>query len=427
MKKIRDFVDELNAQGGSIYKKSVLQKYKDDYDVLTFLQYYFDPFKITNISTKKITKAPGTYIETRTIRDWDDYLIFLVNECSGKNSDIKAIQNFLQYNKEYADFLRGVATKSIKMGISKSTLNKIYGSDFVPEVKLQLATKYFDNIDKVEGKRFSLSLKLDGIRCLAIRRGAKISLITRAGKPILDCDKLEEELLDIEINGEDHWVMDGELVVESYKSMNSKDVYKRTTEIVKTQGLKRGIVFVAFDFVTIDEWEVKIGEVPHNERFNQLKRALRNKTYVELVPRYYEGEDISKVEEILNKAKANNQEGLMVNLSDDVYQFCRTTSLLKVKVMQDCDLQVIDVQEGRGKYEGTLGALVVEYKGGMVNVGSGLSDVLREKIWNRQDKIIGRVIKVQYFEETQDSSGKKSLRFPVFLEICPRTKEPSTN
>ena len=420
MEKIKEFVSELNLENGANYKQAILRKYKDDDEVKYFLQYYFDPFKVTNISSKKISKRPGTYIEARMIKDWKDFLSFLVNECSGKDKDIKAIQNFIQFNKEHATFLKEVATKTIKMGISAKTLNECYGANFVPEVKIQLAAKYFDHKDKVDGKIFSISLKLDGIRCIARKEGQKVSLIARSGKPILDCEQIENELLSIPHD----FVFDGEIEVEGYKQMESKAAYKRVTEIVKTQGPKHGLVLVVFDCLTIEEWESRIGKYNYDIRISNAKAMTKGLKYVQRVPRYYKGDDVAKIDEFLEKAKEAKQEGIMLNLID-VYQFCRTTSLLKVKTMQDCDLKVIGVQEGKGKCRGMLGALVVEYKGNTINVGSGLSDVLRNKIWNNQKAIIGRVIKVQYFEETKDAQGNKSLRFPVFLEVCEKGKKPS--
>ena len=115
----------------------------------------------------------------------------------------------------------------------------------------------------------------------------------------------------------------------------------------------------------------------------------------------------------------------MINLADEYYQFSRTNALLKVKVMQDCDLEITGVQEGQGKFAGTLGALIVDYKGTPVGVGSGISDEIRRMIWADPDQYIGRVATIQYFEETNDADGKPSIRFPVFKELREEGKEVS--
>ena len=51
------------------------------------------------------------------------------------------------------------------------------------------------------------------------------------------------------------------------------------------------------------------------------------------------------------------------------------------------------------------------FKGVKVQVGSGFSDILREKIWNTPEAFLGRTIEVRYQEETPDGS----LRFPTFV------------
>lgn len=424
MQHIKEFINELNESNSGIHKLEVLKKYKNDEKVRWFLQYYFDPFKVTNISGKKIVKKTGTYIDTRMIISFEDFINFLVNECTGKNTDITAIQNFMNMYKEHKEFLIGVATKSITMGISEKTINKVFGKDFVPTMELQLAEKYFDNTKYIEGKEFAITLKLDGIRCVATKRNGKINLVARSGQPIIGAAEIEEELKCIE---EDNFVLDGELLAQDWRNMKSKDAYKATTKIVRKDDCKTGINLVVFDMVTTKEWDERSSEDTYKARRRKYRNLTDKCQHIEKVPLLYIGKDTSKIKELLDKVTSGDcsQEGLMINLTNAKYQFKRTKSLLKVKRMNDCDLRVIDVQEGKGKYEDMLGALVVEYKGNTINVGSGLTESLRESFWNDKDNLIGRVIKVQYFEETQDVNGNKSLRFPVFLELCPENKEPS--
>lgn len=117
-------------------------------------------------------------------------------------------------------------------------------------------------------------------------------------------------------------------------------------------------------------------------------------------------------------------EGVMVNILDSPYEFKRTYNLMKVKPDHDCDLVVCGYKEGDGKYTDQLGALICEYKNNMVDVGSGLSDKQRITFWRRRKQLIGKIVKVKYFEETI-TNGKYSLRFPRFIEIRKDKTEPS--
>ena len=84
---------------------------------------------------------------------------------------------------------------------------------------------------------------------------------------------------------------------------------------------------------------------------------------------------------------------------------------MKLKAFHDVDLKIDNLLEGTGKHEGKLGSVVVRFNGVNVQVGSGFSDDLREKIWNDPEEFLERTIEVRYQEETPDGS----LRFPTFV------------
>ena len=150
-----------------------------------------------------------------------------------------------------------------------------------------------------------------------------------------------------------------------------------------------------------------------------------NLTYFELLPVLYQGTDTSKILELLDSEIARGQEGVMINICDACYEFKRTWNLMKVKKMNTLDLEVVDYEEGSGRLSGTLGAIHVRYKNGnIVKVGSGFSDDLRKQIWNHNIMIVGKIVEVQFFEETTNADGGISLRFPVFKDFRPDKLTP---
>lgn len=116
----------------------------------------------------------------------------------------------------------------------------------------------------------------------------------------------------------------------------------------------------------------------------------------------------------------------MLNL-DKPYVCKRTDYILKVKVMSTCDLKVVGFEEGTGKNQGKLGALIVDYKGFLCGVGSGFTDYDRDYIWNHKEEYLNKIVEVQYFEESKNQDGGISLRFPVFKKIRYDKIEPSYN
>ena len=317
--------------------------------------------------------------------------------------------------------------KDISLGITAKTVNKVIGMELIPEFRCMLANKYFEHQDKVEGKHFYLTEKLDGIRCVAKVTPDEVKLFSRQGVPIEGLYNIEEELLAAAKKLNKSFVVDGELLVFDRKDIPSKEQYKRTTMIVRKEGKKNGIKYNVFDILDYHAFENRCCEMPYYQRRQRLETYFpdREYVYVKPLPILYHGSDTSEILHHLNVQRALDHEGVMINLADEPYQFTRTNALLKVKVMQDCDLEIIGVQEGQGRFAGTLGALIVDYKGTPVGVGSGLSDEMRRSIWANPDAYIGRVATIQYFEETQDASGKPSIRFPVFRELREIGKEVS--
>jgi DNA ligase-1 len=200
-------------------------------------------------------------------------------------------------------------------------------------------------------------------------------------------------------------------------------------KITRADGEKHGLKILVFDAMPVSDWKTQQSSLTYIQRRQMLDcmTAFYNNdtTYFELLPILYMGSDTSKVLELLEEAIASNEEGVMINICDAPYEFGRTWNLMKVKKMNTLDLQVVDYEEGSGRLAGTLGAIHVRYKNGnIVKVGSGFSDELRKQIWNHDVMIVGKIVEIQYFEETTNADGGISLRFPVFKDFRPDKLTP---
>jgi DNA ligase-1 len=121
----------------------------------------------------------------------------------------------------------------------------------------------------------------------------------------------------------------------------------------------------------------------------------------------------------LNKqAVDGGYEGVMIKDTDAPYECKRTHAWLKAKPFIEVTLEVVDVEEGTGRNEGRLGAIVCngvdDGKTISVNVGSGFTDVHRDDYWNNRDALIGNLVEVRADAITQNQDGTYSLRFPRF-------------
>lgn len=423
LSKLHDAFKAINDARGNDKLPIIQELCKDEY-IKSALILRLNPFCTFGIRDKSITKQVKQF-PSFLYTDLLEMCTSLSEKRGISDVDIANVQSFLSRIKdeELARFAVGFITKSATIGITGKTLNKALGEKAVPLFECMLANKYFEHQNALDGKHFHITEKLDGIRCLAfLKRGEPPALFSRQGQQITGLIDIEQELAEISDTNDSDIILDGELLISDRDKYDSKEQYKRTTKIVRRDGEKHGATYNVFDIIPAGAYEL-----PYCDRRAILDATIHDKRYVLPLPVLYRGYDQSEILLKLEEQRSLGHEGIMINISDVAYQPKRTNVLLKCKVMQDCDLKIIDFLEGNGKYKGTLGSIVVDYKGTALGVGSGLSDEDREHLWNHRNEYVGRIATVQYFEETQDANGKPSLRFPVFKEIREEGKEVSYN
>jgi ATP-dependent DNA ligase len=128
--------------------------------------------------------------------------------------------------------------------------------------------------------------------------------------------------------------------------------------------------------------------------------------------------NLAEAKTIFEKFLTEGQEGIILKTQEGIWENKRSKSLIKFKGELECDLRVVDWEEGTGKNVGRLGALVLESGcGGVrVNVGTGFSDADRNNITAANS--VGRIVAVKYNARITDkNSDVGSLFLPVFVEF----------
>lgn len=425
---IVSIIEDLRSVSSTNAKKDILEKNKDNEGLKTILELTYNPFKKYKVTEKSLiggTEDGFTYGSLRM-------LTYTLANKNINNELREIVNNFLeQADEEIKDLYKCVLLKDLKIGVNVSTINKIW-NDLIPTgetgltIKPMLASKF--DFDKPPKGTFAVTEKLDGIRCIAICTSTGVELYTRQGKLIKGCAQIEIDLRLIRALWGSDFVLDGELLADG---CSYEDVYKETTKRVKNdKPIKMGIHFTAFDILSLSEFENLKCTTQYYKRMEtllKLNEVMKDVESVEMINILYIGEDMERILQLLDEYRLKGAEGLMVNLMDSVYEFKRSKAILKVKVMQTVDLKVTGFEEGQGRNAGKLGAMLVDYKGNIVGVGSGFSDYQREYIWNNQDEFLDKIVEVQYFEETKNKEGQVSLRFPVFKHKRDDKTEPSYN
>ena len=417
-----DTIMDIQDAQGTNRKKQLLEYHSNNDTLKDILHFVFNPYIRTGIGKTKLHNMPlgvdiPEDIENYTIQGTMTYLL---HNNTGRDVDVLRVMQFVEgqtfgVNPRFSEILYDVFTKDLKMGISTTTINKVF-PNLIPGFGLQLACKWQDNISILQNQQIFITEKLDGNRCFAQVKNHQVTFYSRSGREIEGLNDVAEELSRLV----DGWY-DGELLASTFNE---------TQSTIRKKGNKKDVVFNIFDYVSEYEVQQQRGLAIYSARrqaLNEIFQGIEKFKYNKVVPIIYQGKfDSDLLLETLSQYVSNGSEGLMINLNS-TYQFGRTDQLLKVKNMGTIDLKIIGLQEGRGEFANTCGALTVEYKGYPVGVGSGLSKFDREYFWNNKSDIIGKIAEIQYFEECKDQHGNLSLRFPVFKQIRTDKDEISYN
>lgn len=162
--------------------------------------------------------------------------------------------------------------------------------------------------------------------------------------------------------------------------------------------------------MTYQVYELPDGEGTFSDRVNTLMTLVANLNapWVQVLTQFHVEND-QALQLKLQQIALMGGEGLMLHRADAKWQTGRSNALLKLKTQMDAEAIVIDYLPGKGKYEGMLGALLVEMPDGKrFQLGTGLSDEQR-----MTPPEIGSTITYRY----RDLTPQGLPRFANFLRV----------
>lgn len=417
METIIRILNKVRATNSTKEKEAILREHMDNALLRKILEYTYNPFKRYKITEKMIEETP-MYMGNPDKFQNIFYLLETLGTSNINNSLRVDVNTFLyKFKDEERELYIGMLTKDLRLGCNVSTINKVW-KDLIPKFNVMLAEKYHDNIERVKGKDFTITVKEDGNRIAIVKDGGVVRCFTRQGQ---EYEGLDDIVKAVESSEYDNCVIDGELMILNHKDIPSDQRYKSTSKIVRKDGVKTGVKVVAFDILPIQDFKKGKVDVKYRMRRKTLESMLKdlNSPYLEPVEILYQGNDITMIDKLLEEVTNKGEEGLMININDAPYECKRTKHLLKVKKFQTADLLVTHIFEGDGNFKGMLGAIEVEFehKGNIhrCNCGTGFSQEERIKYFNNPELLVGKIVEIKYFEISSNDNGGYGLRFPVWL------------
>ena len=415
----KKFIEESNSTNSNSDKLAVIEKYKNQPDLLKVLQYTYDTFKqygVTSANCKKRSDLCMPFTPYSSIFEMLDALAS--RELTGHDA-IETVNGFVEENKLYEDVIWNIIDRNLKTRSTVSMINKVIPG-LIPTFDVALAKAYDEKTQKKvkwEDGWF-VSRKLDGVRCLTvIDMFGEVKFFSRQGKEFLTLDNLKK---DVKALGLTNTVFDGEVCIVD-ENMN-EDFASIIKEIKRKDHTIKNPYYYIFDMLDLEDFNDKTSKDNFAKRLVNLRNRVEETKMIGILEQLECNDMVFDL--MMSNSKKNSWEGLMLR-KNSPYKGKRSDEILKVKQMFDEEYVVVDLEndyhrvivDGEEVEELMLKNVIIEHKGNRVQVGSGFSHEQRRHYFKNPNDILGKQITVQYFEETTNKNGTHSLRFPVIKAV----------
>ena len=406
-----NIIQALEADSSTLAKQQILKDNIDNAEFIEGSTMCLDPLVTFGVKQVPTTDTMGPGVGWDLFKSLADKLI--ARELTG-HAARDAIQSLADHSTidQWNDWYRRILIKDLRCGTGAKLFNKVQ-KDTIPLFGCMLAHDGAKHPKKITGECF-IEYKYDGVRVIAIVKNGDATLYSRNGKLLENFPHINEALSKSEFEG---LVFDGEVMSEDFQTL-MKQVHRK-------EGAQTEDSYLAvFDMLTLEEFNAggtSINAIDRRDRIEQLSGMFNYR--IQLVDATLVNLDLDEGQaqfKAMNKlALDEGYEGLMIKPAFEGYKCKRSHAWLKIKPFIEVTLEVVDVEEGTGKNEGMLGALVVagndDGKFFQLNVGSGLTDDMRKDVWAVKDAVIGQLVEIRADAVTisQDNHAY-SLRFPRF-------------
>jgi hypothetical protein len=320
-----------------------------------------------------------------------------------------------------------IIQKDLKCGVNTSTINKVW-PNLISEFPCMLCSPFEQKlVDKIVFPAI-VQIKMDGMRFNAIVKNGTVEFRSRNGKEISLLGSLEQEFIGL-ANGEDI-VFDGELLVYDTVETDStgKICDRQTGNGILNKAVKGTIskeeadrVFATlWDQIPYEDFVAGKCDQPYSYRFGRLKNLIYKLSKFKLMKidlvETFEVDSLEQTQRIFQNYLDDGEEGIILKDPNSLWENKRSKGQIKFKAELDCDLKVLSVISGTGKYSDAIGSLYCESADGVVKVyvGSGFNDEQRNA---PPSDYYGKIIAVKYNARIKNVQGEESLFLPIFLEV----------
>jgi DNA ligase-1 len=383
-------INELKEEPSTNKKKDILVK---NYGNELFKKVLFYTYnRLYNYGVKKFDYSSDfTHVyDTEQMFDLLDSL--RLRKITG-NDALKNIYTIVSaLNREQQIIFQKIIDGDLDCGINIKTINKVW-EDLIPSIPYMRCS----DRKKIKNIKYPaiIQRKADGVFLNVVVGENYVEFITRNGLSFtIDTMKSHfQEFKNLVFHGELVVVEDGKelprkignglitsfikkestlktLEQKMFKTNSIKDVSAYDMKAIEFTHIEESLKFLLWDVVEKDVWE---GQIPNNEFY--VDRFLRLEKYIKVIDCHsvsvIESEYVKDFEEALdfyNLQREKGYEGAVLKNLKGEWADKTSTDQIKMKAEYECDLVVVGVNPGTGKYSGGIGSLDCESSDGFLKV-----------------------------------------------------------
>lgn len=260
-----------------------------------------------------------------------------------------------------------------------------------------LAKQWEDHKDTIEWPVYSQP-KLDGVRCIASKDG----LFSRNGKRIVSAPHIEQALADL-FNHVPSLRLDGELYCHRLKhDFNAIISLAKKTKPTEADLAESAAHLEYWVYDVCDDHSVR-----HDTFRSRLAQLLPLQAFsVKVVPTALAA-NLDELDTLYASYLDDGFEGQMARAPNGLYETKRSRHLLKRKLMQDGEFQLVDIESGRGGAAHHAARAILKtdagvvFEAGIIGNHEHAAALLKDRA-----KLIGRRATVVYQNLTPDGKPR---------------------
>ena len=261
LSEVINIVNQLRETSGTNDKIVLLRRNCNNELLRKVLRYTYDTDLKYGVQKKSIVMRTGESKWSSLFEMLDELAESNINDSLKRN--VGRFINNLETEDE-KELVTKILLKNLDVGLNVKNINKGMKGLIVSHDIMKGSSW-----DGTLNGEVAVSLKLDGIRCSWLIKDGKAIAKTRQNKIIQGMNELTKAIE--EVFGEQDLFVDGELLATNEEGLSSEDLFKKTSAIVNSKGLKKDLTFVAFDIVSLEDYNNKLNSTPFLERREQLE------------------------------------------------------------------------------------------------------------------------------------------------------------